>query len=64
MTIDQIDRPQLVVCSVDRDHEKAIDSARELLTQYLAQQPHIAKASGVSMETVRKSNRYLVGLQL
>lgn len=51
-TIDDIDRPQLVVCSVDLDHDKAIDSARELLTQYLAQQPHIAKASGVSIETV------------
>lgn len=51
-TIDDIDRPQLVVCSVDHDHEKAIDTTRELLTQYLAQQPHIAKASGVSMDVV------------
>ncbi len=51
-SIDQIDRPQLVVCSVDHDREKAIDSTRELLTQYLAQQPHIAKASGVSQEVV------------
>jgi 5,10-methylenetetrahydromethanopterin reductase len=51
-TLDDIDRPQLVVCSVDHDHEKAIDSTRELLTQYLAQQPHIAKASGVSNEIV------------
>ncbi|NPV40693.1 MAG: LLM class flavin-dependent oxidoreductase [Anaerolineae bacterium] len=51
-TLDDIDRPQLVVCSVDHDHDKAIDTTRELLTQYLAQQPHIAKASGVSMETV------------
>jgi 5,10-methylenetetrahydromethanopterin reductase len=50
--LEDIDRPQLVVCSVDRDHEKAIDSTRELLTQYLAQQPHIAKASGVSTEVV------------
>jgi 5,10-methylenetetrahydromethanopterin reductase len=47
-----LDRPQLVVCSVDRDHDKAIDTTRELLTQYLAQQPHIAKASGVSQEVV------------
>ena len=46
--MDDIDRPQLVVCSVDHDHDKAIDTTRELLTQYLAQQPHIAKASGVS----------------
>jgi 5,10-methylenetetrahydromethanopterin reductase len=51
-TADDLDRPQLVVCSVDYDHEKAIDSTRELLTQYLAQQPHIAKASGVSDEVV------------
>lgn len=50
--IDDIDRPQLVVCSVDEDHDKAIDTTRELLTQYLAQQPHIAKASGVSSDVV------------
>ncbi|MBI9034185.1 MAG: LLM class flavin-dependent oxidoreductase [Bacteroidales bacterium] len=53
-TIDDIDRPQLVVCSVDDDHEKAIDTTRELLTQYLAQQPHIAKASGVSEDVVNE----------
>jgi len=53
-TIDDIDRPQLVVCSVDNDHDKAIDTTRELLTQYLAQQPHIAKASGVSMNIVKE----------
>lgn len=51
-TLDDLDRPQLVVCSVDYDHDKAIDTTRELLTQYLAQQPHIAKASGVSMDVV------------
>lgn len=49
-----IDRPQLVVCSVDHDHDRAIDTTRELLTQYLAQQPHIAKASGVSNDVVEK----------
>jgi 5,10-methylenetetrahydromethanopterin reductase len=53
-TLDDIDRPQLVVCSVDHDHDKAIDYTRELLTQYLAQQPHIAKASGVSMDVVEE----------
>ena len=49
---EDLDRPQLVVCSVDQDHDKAIDTTRELLTQYLAQQPHIAKASGVSSDVV------------
>ncbi len=52
--LEQLDLPQLVVCSVDYDHDKAIDTTRELLTQYLAQQPHIAKASGVSMEVVQE----------
>jgi 5,10-methylenetetrahydromethanopterin reductase len=53
-TLDDLDRPQLVVCSVDEDGDKAIDTSRELLTQYLAQQPHIAKASGVSMDVVEE----------
>ena len=53
-SLEDIDRPQLVVCSVDHDHDKAIDYTRELLTQYLAQQPHIAKASGVSMDVVEQ----------
>jgi 5,10-methylenetetrahydromethanopterin reductase len=49
-SIDAIDRPQLVVASVDRDRKKALDGARKLVTQYLGQQPHIMKASGVSQE--------------
>ena len=58
-TLDDIDRPQLVVCSVDLDHDTAIDTTRELLTQYLAQQPHIAKASGVSMDVVEQIQKIL-----
>jgi 5,10-methylenetetrahydromethanopterin reductase len=49
---DDIDRPQLIVCSVDHDHDVAIETTKMLLCQYLAQQPHIAKASGVSQEVV------------
>jgi 5,10-methylenetetrahydromethanopterin reductase len=58
--LDDIDRPQLIVCSVDHDREKAIDTTRGLLCQYLAQQPHIAKASGVS-EDVVKSIQAILG---
>ena len=47
-----LDRPQLIVCSVDEDHDKAIETTKELLCQYLAQQPHIAKASNVSQEVI------------
>lgn len=53
-TLKEIDRPQLIVCSVDNDRKKAIEAAKVLLTQYLAQQPHIAKASGVSEDIVKK----------
>ena len=51
---EDVDRPQLVVCSVHKDRKKALDGARELLTQYLAQQPHIAKASNVDPGIVKK----------
>jgi 5,10-methylenetetrahydromethanopterin reductase len=53
-SLEQIDRPQLIVCSVDQDHDVAYDSTRALLCQYLAQQPHIAKSSGVSEEIVQQ----------
>jgi 5,10-methylenetetrahydromethanopterin reductase len=52
--IEDLDRPQLIVCSVDEDHDKAIDYSKMLLCQYMAQQPHIAKASGVSDEVVHE----------
>jgi 5,10-methylenetetrahydromethanopterin reductase len=48
--VDDIDRPQLVVCSLcslDADRDAALDAARLLVTQYLGQQPHIMAASGV-----------------
>jgi 5,10-methylenetetrahydromethanopterin reductase len=53
-TIGDIDKPQLIVCSVDHDHDKAIETTKMLLCQYLAQQPHIAKASGVKDEIVHE----------
>jgi 5,10-methylenetetrahydromethanopterin reductase len=49
-TLDAVDRPQLVVCSLDADRGRALDAARVLVTQYLGQQPHIMAASGVPAE--------------
>jgi 5,10-methylenetetrahydromethanopterin reductase len=57
--VEELDRPQLVVCSVDLDYRQAIDSTKMLLCQYLAQQPHIAKASGVSQEVVAETQSIL-----
>ncbi|RMG85036.1 MAG: LLM class flavin-dependent oxidoreductase [Chloroflexi bacterium] len=58
-SVDEIDRPQLVVCSVDKDRKKALDGARKLVTQYLGQQPHIMKASGVSQELLDEIHQVL-----
>jgi 5,10-methylenetetrahydromethanopterin reductase len=55
-TVEEIDRPQLVVCSLDQDRAKALDAARLLLTQYLGQQPHIMKASGVDQSLIDEIN--------
>ena len=57
--VEQIDRPQLVVCSLDKDRDRALDNARELVTQYLGQQPHIMKASGVSQDLLDEIGRVL-----
>ena len=58
-TVDDLDRPQLIVCSMasgdsDAERTEALDSARLLITQYLGQQPHIMKASGVSAVAARR----------
>ena len=58
-TLADIDRPQLIVCSVDRDRKKALDGARMLVTQYLGQQPHIMKASGVSQDLLDEIGKVL-----
>ncbi len=57
--LESVDRPQLVVCSLDADRELALDRARELLTQYLGQQPHIMKASGVDPVLVEEIGKVL-----
>ncbi len=58
-TVEDIDRPQLVVCSLDEDRELALDRARELVTQYLGQQPHIMKASGVDQSLLDEIGQVL-----
>jgi len=58
-TVDDVDRPQLVVCSLDPDRALALDRARELVAQYLGQQPHIMKASGVDASLLDEIGRVL-----
>jgi 5,10-methylenetetrahydromethanopterin reductase len=55
-SLDDVDQPQLVVCSLDPERTKALDEARLLLTQYLGQQPHIMEASGVDRSLIDEIN--------
>lgn len=57
--MEDLDRPQLVVVSLDEDADKAIERAKELVTQYLGQQPHIGKASGVSDDLLEEVGKIL-----
>ena len=58
-SIDEVDRPQLMICSVDHDRKRALDGARKMITQYLGQQPHLMKASGVSQELLDEIHQVL-----
>ena len=58
-SLDDVDRPQLVVCSVADTREEALDGARLMVTQYLGQQPHIMKASGVPESLLEKIGEVL-----
>ncbi len=58
-TADDLDRPQLVVCSLADDRAEALDAARLLVTQYLGQQPHIMAASGVPDSLLEQVNAVL-----
>lgn len=46
-TLYEIDRPQLIMCSVDTDRESALDSARQIITQFILQQPKLMRANDI-----------------
>jgi 5,10-methylenetetrahydromethanopterin reductase len=51
-TFEEVDRPQLLAVSYSLDQEKAYKKARGMVTEYLAMEPHIAAASGVSEKVI------------
>ena len=57
--IEDLDRPQLVACSMDADADKAIDAARLIVTEYLFLEPHIMKASGIKPDILDAIHRTL-----
>jgi 5,10-methylenetetrahydromethanopterin reductase len=54
-SIEQIDRPELLVCSMsDDDPQAAMFEAKKLVAYYLATEPHIMKASGVPDDLIAR----------
>lgn len=54
-TIEDIDRPELLVCSLsDDDPEEALMTGKSLVAYYLGTEPHIMEASGAEPDLVEK----------
>ena len=54
-TIDDIDRPELLVCSLsDDDPDEAVMTGKSLVAYYLGTEPHIMEASGADPELVER----------
>jgi len=54
-SVDDIDRPELIVCSLsDSDPDEAMTAAKSLVAYYLGTEPHIAEASGADPELVAR----------
>ena len=54
-SIEEIDRPELLVCSLsDEDPEEALMTGKSLVAYYLGTEPHIMKASGADPGIVEK----------
>ena len=54
-TIDQVDRPELLVCSLsDDDPDEAMLVGKSLVAYYLGTEPHIMEASGADPELVER----------
>lgn len=54
-TLDDVDRPELLVCCLsDDDPAAAMAEGKKLVAYYLATEPHIMKASGVDEELLER----------
>lgn len=52
--IQDIDMPQMMAVAMSQDAESARNTARYAVAMYMGQQPHIAKASGIDEEVIRR----------
>ena len=52
--LEDIDMPQMMGVAMSQDGEKARNAARYAVAMYMGQQPHIAKASGISDDLLQR----------
>jgi 5,10-methylenetetrahydromethanopterin reductase len=60
-TLADLEFPQLITTAMDDDGDRAREIGRRLVTMYLGQQPHIAKASGMPEEFLRRVHDVMGG---
>jgi 5,10-methylenetetrahydromethanopterin reductase len=59
-TLDDVDRPELLVCSLsDDDPQAAIMEGKALVAYYLGTEPHIMKASRVDEDLIRRVQEFV-----
>jgi len=51
-SIYDIDRPQLIMCSVHQDRQVALDISRRVVTQFIMQQPQLMRANGIPQSLI------------
>jgi 5,10-methylenetetrahydromethanopterin reductase len=59
--LSDLEYPILLSVSMDKDGDRARDEAREIITMYLGQQPHVGQASGLPAEFVQRVNETMGG---
>lgn len=59
-TLDEVDRPELLVCSLSDDNPKeAMMAGKTLVAYYLGTEPHIMEASGVDEELIERVQEFV-----
>jgi len=60
-SLDEIERPQLIAVVVDEDEEAAIKKGKHIIADYVGQEPHLMKASGVDQSLIDECQRVMGG---
>jgi len=62
-SLEAIDRPQLILTSIDFDRRRAFDRLRPLIAQYLAAQPALMRACGLPHDLLDEMTQVFVPLK-